>query len=124
MFIVVTKVNYDQPQLRQERNVSVVNERLSRHSAPNGAGTNSLVPMFYKHLRNCLRKCATLRGLVIRLLLAVSLVACLAWLAVCLLLMPILMCVRSVHRKLADATGGFSPFPTGSHREALALAEC
>jgi hypothetical protein len=52
-------------------------------------------------LRDCLRKCATLHGLLVRLVLAVSLVACLAWLAVCLLLMPILICVRSVHRKAA-----------------------
>jgi len=55
-------------------------------------------------------------------LLAVSLVAYLLWLIVCLLLTPILMFVRSVHRKAADATGGFSPFPTGLHREALAVS--
>ncbi len=50
-------------------------------------------------LRNCLRKYATLRGLFVRLLLAVSLVACLAWLAACLLLMPIMMYVRRVKHK-------------------------
>ncbi len=73
-------------------------------------------------LWNCLRKYATLRGLFVRLLLAVSLVAYLLWLIVCLLLMPVLMCVRSVHRKLADATGCFSPFPTGLQCEALAVS--
>jgi hypothetical protein len=34
-----------------------------------------------------------------RLLLAASLAACIVWLALCLLLMPIMMCVRRVQRK-------------------------
>jgi hypothetical protein len=39
------------------------------------------------------------RGLVVQLLLVVCLVACLVWLALCLLLIPILTYVRRVQRK-------------------------
>jgi hypothetical protein len=50
-------------------------------------------------LRDCLRKCATPRGLLVRLVLAVSLVACMVWLVLCLLLTPIVMCMRRWQRK-------------------------
>jgi hypothetical protein len=40
------------------------------------------------------------RALLVHLLLVVSLVACLVWLALCLLLLPIVMYVRSWQRKV------------------------
>jgi hypothetical protein len=42
-----------------------------------------------------------LRELFVRLLLAASLAACIVWLALCLLLTPVLLCVRRVQRKAA-----------------------
>jgi hypothetical protein len=39
------------------------------------------------------------RAWPLRLLLVVSLLACLGWLALCLLLMPIMLCVRIAQRK-------------------------
>jgi len=41
----------------------------------------------------------SLRALLVRLLLAASLAACVLWLALCLLLTPVLLCVRRVQRK-------------------------
>jgi hypothetical protein len=40
-----------------------------------------------------------LRALLVRLMLATSLVACLLWLAICFLLMPVMLCVRRAQRK-------------------------
>ena len=40
-----------------------------------------------------------LRALLVRLMLVTSLVAGLLWLALCLLLMPVMMCVRRVLHK-------------------------